>query len=159
MKVYFSLGSNMGMKASNLANAKSLLSKYIGPVISESKLYESEPWGNEDQASFINQCIICETSLSCVDILELTQRIENQLGKNKKGHWGPRFIDIDILFYDDHIIDSNDLVVPHPLLHERNFVLEPLNEIAPDLIHPILKKGIKELYRFSRDHKKTSIIC
>ena len=159
MKVYFSLGSNMGTRVSNIDNAKRLLEKYIGTVISASKLYESEPWGNENQNNFANQCIICESSLSILDILKLSQQIENQLGKNKKEHWGPRLIDIDILFYDNLIIESSELVVPHPLLHKRNFVLEPLNEICPDFIHPLYKKSIKVLYDSSKDLKKTSVIC
>ena len=159
MNVYFSLGSNIGSKRSNLNAAKKMLAMYVGPVIAQSKLYVSEPWGNEEQNDFINQCLICESNLSCMDILKLSQQIEVQLGKNKKEYWGPRLIDIDILFYGNSIIENKDLVIPHPFLHKRNFVLEPLNKISPEFIHPVLKKSINELYHISKDHKKTCIIC
>ena len=140
MNVYFSLGSNIGSQKLNLNNAKRMLNKTVGHIITESKLYESEPWGNENQNKFINQCLICDTNLSIWDILDASQQIEILLGKNKKEHWGPRTIDIDILFYGNSIIDYNNLIIPHPYLHKRNFVLEPLNEISPEFIHPVLKK-------------------
>ena len=159
MNVYFSLGSNIGSKKLNLNNAKKMLNKTVGRIITESKLYESEPWGNENQNKFINQCLICDTNLSIWDILDASQQIEILLGKNKKEHWGPRTIDIDILFYGNSIIDYDDLIIPHPYLHKRNFVLEPLNEISPEFIHPVLKKNIAELFHISKDHKKINIIC
>ena len=148
MNVYFSLGSNLGDKESILEKAIFLLDKKIGKCFSRSSFYQTEPWGFESRNSFLNACCICETNLSPLKILEITQQIEKELGRKQKSldhHYTDRPIDIDLLLIDDLILEDPILTLPHPLMHKRTFVLEPLNEIAPDVIHPVLKQTISQL--------------
>lgn len=148
-KVYLSLGSNLGPKAENIEIAIKYINNAIGEVILQSALYQYEPWGFVSEHQFLNSAICVETESSAQQTLKLTQQIEEQMGRlNKTPYhaiYEDRIIDIDILFYSSYIIHTKDLIIPHPLISERKFVLEPLNEIAPDFIHPILKKSIKEL--------------
>lgn len=142
--VYLALGTNLGNRLANLRAAiKSLAPEII--VLSESKIYETPPWGVENQPDFLNMAVKCETALEPESLLKRLKQIEVQVGREKTFHWGPRVIDLDILFYDDLILESESLIIPHPHLHERAFVLVPLAEIAPGLIHPVLKKNIQEL--------------
>jgi 2-amino-4-hydroxy-6-hydroxymethyldihydropteridine diphosphokinase len=108
-------------------------------------MYETEPWGVKDQPGFINMAVEAETDVSPRELLILVKRIENDMGRRPGKKWGPRVIDIDILMYDNFAMTENDLSVPHPLMHERIFVLRPLSEIAPDKVHPVLGKTICEL--------------
>ena len=110
-----------------------------------SKVYETPPWGYENQPAFLNMAVKCETNLEPESLLKRLKQLEVQLGREQSFRWGPRLIDIDILFYNDLILESESLTIPHPRLHERAFVLVPLADIAPDFIHPVLKKTIKEL--------------
>lgn len=142
---YLSTGSNMGNRAEMLEKANVLLEKKAGLLLALSKVVETPAWGKTDQPDFLNQVVKLETSLSPQDLLTVILGIEKQLGRNRVEKWGPRSIDIDILFYDNEIIDEPGLQIPHPWMHERLFVLEPMCEIAPDFVHPVLNKTIAEL--------------
>ena len=142
--VYLALGTNLGDRPANLRAAVKAFSPQIN-VIAESKVYETPPWGYEDQPTFLNMAVKCETNLEPESLLKCLKQLEVQLGREQSFRWGPRLIDIDILFYDDLILKSESLTIPHPRLHERAFVLVPLTDIASDFIHPVLKKTIKEL--------------
>jgi 2-amino-4-hydroxy-6-hydroxymethyldihydropteridine diphosphokinase len=150
-KVCLSLGSNLGEREVLLRKAVELIGENIGEVLAVSSIYETLPWGKTDQPNFLNLALVVITELSPEEVLTKTQFIENQLGKDKKEHWGARLIDIDIVLFEDKIIDTPHLKIPHPYLHERTFVLEPLAEIAPDFVHPILGKTIEELLLSCRD--------
>lgn len=135
-QVYFSLGSNLGNREELLREAIELISERVGPVIRQSSLIETEPWGFESDHQFLNGAILCETERSPREVLRLTQKIERDLGRRKNVNcdslnriYKDRPIDIDILLYDDCHIDEPDLKIPHPLMHERDFVMIPLNEI------------------------------
>jgi 2-amino-4-hydroxy-6-hydroxymethyldihydropteridine diphosphokinase len=114
-------------------------------VKKKSPVYETPPWGYADQPPFLNQCVMVETYLEPEDLLGHLKRLESALGRELSFENGPRLIDIDILFYDDLIVNTPPLVIPHPRLHTRGFVLVPLNDIAPDLVHPVLGKPVNEL--------------
>jgi 2-amino-4-hydroxy-6-hydroxymethyldihydropteridine diphosphokinase len=142
--VYLALGTNLGDRLANLRAAIEALPPEI-KVIAESKVYETPPWGVEDQPAFLNMAVKCETDLDAESLLHRLKQLEVQLGREKSFRWGPRLIDIDILFHDNLILESESLTIPHPRLHERAFVLVPLMDVAPDFIHPVLKKTVKEL--------------
>jgi 2-amino-4-hydroxy-6-hydroxymethyldihydropteridine diphosphokinase len=142
---YLLLGSNLGNRKEILDKAIEMLSQKVGIIVSQSKDYETKPWGVTDQPDFLNLAISIQTKLKPFEILEQTQSIENQLGRVRKEKWGARLIDIDIMFYGNKIIDEPNLKVPHPLMQERDFALNPLAEIAPELVHPVLGKTVLEL--------------
>lgn len=142
--IYLALGSNMGNRLANLKNAISNLPPQMD-VKKKSPVYETPPWGHTDQPAFLNQAVMAETYMEPENLLGHLKRLETALGREPSFENGPRLIDIDILFYDDLVLDSPPLVVPHPRLHHRGFVLVPLNDIAPDLVHPILGRPISEL--------------
>jgi 2-amino-4-hydroxy-6-hydroxymethyldihydropteridine diphosphokinase len=153
MRVYFSLGTNLGNRQQNLLAAVSHISQRIGNTVSLSAFYATTPWGFTSPNEFLNAALCTETSLSPPDILRLTQEIERDMGRTAKsvdGAYTDRLIDIDILLCDDLVIHTPTLTIPHPLMHLRRFVLEPLCEIAPDVIHPVLHAGIAELLRASK---------
>jgi 2-amino-4-hydroxy-6-hydroxymethyldihydropteridine diphosphokinase len=142
--VYLALGTNLGDRLANLRAALDAFAPDI-KVLAESKVYETPPWGYTDQPAFLNMAVKCETDLGPESLLKRLKTLEVQIGREKSFHWGPRLIDLDILFYDDIIFESESLAIPHPRLHERAFVLVPLAEIAPSLLHPALKKTIRQL--------------
>ena len=136
MRVFLGLGSNLGDRARYLKDAISILESPLIKVEDTSRIYETEPWGLMDQPLYWNQVIKVETSLEPLELLHVCQEIELRLGRERKVHWGPRTIDIDLLIYDNTVIESEELILPHPYLEERAFVLAPLREIAPELVLP-----------------------
>jgi dihydroneopterin aldolase/2-amino-4-hydroxy-6-hydroxymethyldihydropteridine diphosphokinase len=144
---YLGLGSNVGDREEYIEQAIFLLSKTPNvKMIKKSTNYETEAEGPGDQQSFLNAAIEIQTSLDPYKLLSVVQETENALGREREVEWGPRTMDIDILLYDDQIISDDKLQVPHPLLHERLFVLKPLSEIAPNVLHPALEKKIVDIY-------------
>jgi 2-amino-4-hydroxy-6-hydroxymethyldihydropteridine diphosphokinase len=144
--VFISSGSNLGDRLTALSTAAALLSPDVR-VLKVSKVYETPPWGFEDQPAFLNQVLQVETELDQTALLKVLKCIEHAMGREATFRYGPRAIDLDILFYDDLILSTNNLQIPHPMIPERAFVLVPLCEIAPDYIHPALGKSISELAR------------
>ncbi|MCC7117410.1 MAG: 2-amino-4-hydroxy-6-hydroxymethyldihydropteridine diphosphokinase [Anaerolineales bacterium] len=142
--VYLALGSNMGMRLSNLKNLINNLTPQMN-VRAKSSVYETPPWGYKDQPPFLNQVICVETYLQAEPLLQHLKRLEVALGRTATFENGPRVIDVDILFFDDQMIDEPGIQIPHPRLHERAFVLAPLAELAPALIHPVLNQSVSEL--------------
>lgn len=145
--VYLALGSNLENRAANLKEAVSSLPPQM-EVKARSKIYETPPWGYTDQPSFLNQVVKVKTYLDPEPLLKHLKRLEIALGRKANFRNGPRLIDIDILFYDDLILETSSLVIPHPRLHERGFVLMPMMDIAPDLLHPVKDKKIREMVAF-----------
>ena len=142
--VYLALGSNLGDRLSNLKQAIAALPPQM-EVKTKSSIYETMPWGYEGQPKFLNQVIKAHTYLDPEPLLKHLKRLEVALGRKESFPNGPRLIDMDILFYDDLVLNSPSLVLPHPRLHERGFVLLPLMEISPDLVHPVNKKSVREM--------------
>ncbi|MDR3134313.1 MAG: 2-amino-4-hydroxy-6-hydroxymethyldihydropteridine diphosphokinase [Prevotellaceae bacterium] len=147
------LGGNQGDCAGLLRQARGLLSQQAGKIVQQSSLYESEPWGFSSPDWFTNQVVEIETTLSPQQLLSITQQIEKTLGREKPqgARYASRTMDIDILFFDKEIIDTPELIIPHPRLHERLFTLLPLDEIMPDMEHPVLKKTIRALLQACED--------
>ena len=145
-RIYFSLGSNQGERLDSLVKATKFIDSLVGSVIDYSAVYESEPWGFKADTRFYNQVIVAETQLSPNQALHKILDIEKNMGRIRSGNeYCSRIIDIDILFYEADIIKSNELEIPHPKLHLRKFVLEPLVAVAPYLIHPVLNIPVSEI--------------
>jgi len=147
MICYLGLGSNLGDRKENIKNAISKLSSDPDILIkTSSSMIKSKPYGDIDQPDFINSVIEIDTDITAENLLSKCLTVENELGRKRNKKWGPRTIDIDILFYNNQIINSQKLIVPHPDLHNRKFVLDSLNEICPKFIHPVINKKIEEIY-------------
>ena len=142
---YIGIGSNLGNRQENCLHAIELLEEKGIIVKKRSSMHETEPWGVKDQPRFINMTIEIETGLEPKEFLRILKNVERELGREKSFKWGPRSIDLDILLFDDLVLKEDDLEIPHPFMHDRDFVLKPLCEIAPDRIHPVLKKKICDL--------------
>ncbi len=142
--VYLALGTNLGDRESNLEAALDALSSQIR-LLAESPIYQTAPWGYEDQPDFLNQVVRAETTLSPRELLTFVKRVEEQAGREPSFRYGPRKIDVDILFYEDWIVEEDDLIIPHPRLHQRAFVLVPLADLAPELCHPKLNRTVSDL--------------
>ena len=150
------LGSNLGNRLKNLRDAVICLSKILN-IKAKSFVYETEPWGVLDQPKFLNACVLCEAeSIEPVELLNAVKAIERELGREANIRWGARKIDIDILFIDDLIINLEDLKIPHENLHNREFVLVPLCDVAPNWVHPVMNKSIRELKLELLNLNKTS---
>jgi len=144
-KAYLLLGSNLGDRRFYLSEAKTALSAQ-GTILESSKIYLTKPWGASKQPDHFNQLIILQTTTPAPQLMQFILEVEASLGRERGHQWGARTIDIDILFYNFEIFDSDFLKVPHAHLHERNFALIPMMELAPDLEHPLMGKTIEELY-------------
>lgn len=153
-KVYVSLGTNLGEKEQNLRCAVQKIEEQIGNVVSLSAFYVTAPWGFASENSFLNAAACVDTDLSPFELLRQTQMIERELGRTQKsanGVYSDRLIDVDLLLYDDLILSATSpegaaLTLPHPLMTQRDFVMKPLAEIAPELRHPVLKRTMKEIF-------------
>ncbi|MBT8234190.1 MAG: 2-amino-4-hydroxy-6-hydroxymethyldihydropteridine diphosphokinase [Saprospiraceae bacterium] len=152
------LGTNQGSRIRNLDLCQLLINQQIGFVESVSSDYETEAWGNTDQPSFINRALLLQCRLSPEEVLKKIHIIESKLGRIRKIKWGPRIIDIDIIFFGQQIIENPNLKIPHTELTNRNFVLIPLMDICPSFIHPILNKTVKDIYKVSKDTLKVEKI-
>lgn len=149
---YLLLGGNLGDKEQNLRQAVNLLEQKLGSTAKKSNIFITAAWGNENQPEFYNQAISIKTTFSAIDLLKIVLGVEEQLGRKRTNDkWQERIIDIDILFYNDEVIDLPELKIPHPFIQERKFVLIPMNEIARELVHPVLKKTIKQLLEDCKD--------
>lgn len=151
-KVYLLTGSNEGPSIELLAKAALLIHQQVGEVQLKSSIYKTAPWGNTNQQDFLNQVILVDTHLEPAEVLQTILAIEADMGRVRHHKWAPRTIDIDILFYDQLVMQEKELVIPHPLLHQRRFTLIPLAEIAPDFIHPQLQQNITTLLANCEDN-------
>ena len=149
--VYLHTGSNMGDREDNLRQVNGLIEQHIGIIKKASHLYETQAWGKTAQSDFLNQALHVETALPPSQLMAKILNIEQEMGRVRTEKWSERIIDIDILLYNDKIINEKDLIIPHPHLHERNFVLIPLMEIAGYVEHPVLKLPIEDIYLNCKD--------
>lgn len=149
--LYVLVGGNMGNRPGNLEKALSWLTREIGRVIKSSLVYETEAWGNSDQPDFYNQVHILDTKLSATEAIKSILEIENKMGRVRTVKNAARIIDIDILFFNEEIINEPGLMVPHPEIANRRFVLVPLAELSPGFIHPVLKKSLRDLLSTCKD--------
>ncbi|MBI4684479.1 MAG: 2-amino-4-hydroxy-6-hydroxymethyldihydropteridine diphosphokinase [Nitrospirae bacterium] len=142
---YIGIGSNLGNREENCNNAINLLKENGIVIKKQSSMHETAPWGIKDQPKFMNMAIEIETDKTPEELLNVLKYIEKTMGREDAQRWGPRIIDLDILFYDDVILKTQELEIPHSHMHEREFVLKPLCEIAPDLRHPVTGKTIRKM--------------
>ncbi|MEO8960933.1 MAG: 2-amino-4-hydroxy-6-hydroxymethyldihydropteridine diphosphokinase [Ginsengibacter sp.] len=152
--VFLITGGNIGNRKENLQTAAISIEEEIGEIIRSSKIYETEAWGLTSQSSFYNQVHIIKSELSADKILDTILKIEAKMGRVRTIKNAARIIDIDILFFNDAIINKPNLIIPHPEINNRRFVLMPLEEVAPEMIHPVSKKNIKELLPLCKDTLK-----
>ena len=152
--VYIQLGSNIRERESFIAKSMEQIEENVGEIIIASSVFKTTPWGNENQNNFLNSVIKIKTPFDSFKVLKKSQEIEKNLGRERVEKWGERTIDIDILFYNNKIINTKELIIPHPLIQQRKFVLIPLSEIAPNYTHPILKKSISTLLSECKDNQK-----
>ncbi len=144
-RIYLLLGTNLGKLKENLMNAIEELSKSGIKILKKSKIYKTKPWGKKNQPDFLNMAVEAETNLTPEKLLQTIKEIEKKLKREKTEKWGPRIIDIDILFYGNRIVNEPELKIPHPYFFERNFAIIPMADIAPDFIPPAQNKSIKEV--------------
>ena len=146
-----SIGSNLEDRSLNLRTAYQLIEEKVGPISRKSSVYESEAWGEENQPCFLNQIILAQTDLDPFQLLDALKSIEVEMGRKKNTRWASRNIDLDILFYEDQVIRTKELIIPHKEIQNRNFILVPLVEVLPEFIHPVSKKSIRSLYLKCKD--------
>ena len=151
-----SLGSNVGDRLNYLTLSKTAIQNYLGSILLSSNIYETEPWGIDNQDSYLNQVVAVQTDRTPNDLLDKIHLIERELGRIRRVHYGPRTIDIDILYYGERIIDIENLKIPHSHIQKRRFILVPLSEILPQIQHPLLKKTNQELLDMVKDEGKVT---
>ena len=156
-KAVLLIGGNINNRLDYLIQCMELIKSKIGSIKMSSQIYETAAWGVTDQNDFLNQAIIVDTNLSPQNLLVICLEIEKELGRERKVRWGERTVDVDIIFYNQLIIETDHLIIPHPRYHQRNFVLNPLNEIIPDFICPSLKKSISEIFEKCKDEGKCEV--
>lgn len=149
--VFLITGGNIGDRKKNLKTAASLIEEQIGAIIKSSKIYETDAWGITNQPQFYNQVHIIKSTFSAKEIIQRILKIEEKMGRIRTIKNAARIIDIDILFFNDAIINEPNLIIPHTEISNRRFVLIPLNELAPEMIHPVFKKSIHELLSTTKD--------
>ena len=149
---FLGIGTNLGNRKNNLKRCSKLIEEKVGKIQLASSIYETEPWGVENQENYYNQVLKVRTKLSPLTLLYIINGIEKEMGRVRRQKWESRIIDIDILFFKNFRLNTSKLVVPHPFLSERNFVLKPLAEIAPDFIHPEKKKSVLDLLEACKDN-------
>jgi 2-amino-4-hydroxy-6-hydroxymethyldihydropteridine diphosphokinase len=142
---YLLIGGNMGTRFENLDKTREMISGSCGSIIRCSSVFETSAWGKTDQPDFLNQALLLGTKLAASELLICLLAVEQKMGRFRGEKYGPRIIDIDIIFYNHDIVDLPDLKIPHPQMQNRRFVLEPLAEIAPKLVHPVLGRSMTEL--------------
>jgi len=142
-----SLGSNVGDRLGYIRQATQMIRCMDIPIIATSDIFETAPWGVKEQPWFLNACLLAETSDAPRELLSKLKEIEDRLGRVSRFRWGPREIDLDLLFLNEFTVNEPDLVLPHPEMHKRPFVLVPLNQVAPDWVHPLLLRRVSELVR------------
>ncbi|MBM7581823.1 2-amino-4-hydroxy-6-hydroxymethyldihydropteridine diphosphokinase [Caldicoprobacter guelmensis] len=145
-RAFVALGSNLGDRERNITEAIERMGRRGIKVIKMSSVIETEPYGYKEQDKFLNAACLVETELSPVELLDVLLEVEKEMGRERKIRWGPRNIDLDLIFYEDRIIIEEHLIVPHPDAHNRAFVMGPIAEIDPDFVHPVLKKKVREIY-------------
>lgn len=146
INVFLGIGANLGDRKAALRTAQELIEKYVGKIAKRSSTYETQPWGKPEQPAFLNMVVMANTTMDPRELLDSIAKMEKELGRERVEKWGPRAIDIDILFYGHRIIRDKGLEIPHPEFHKRAFVLVPMMEIDPDFEHPVLKQPIDALY-------------
>lgn len=154
---YLLIGGNLGRKKENILKAQELITEYAGMIHRKSAIYETAPWGNTDQPSFLNQVLEIQTSLNSRQLIRKILKLEKLMGRIRKEKLAPRIIDIDLLFYNEEINQLRFLTTPHPEMQNRRFVLVPLAEIAPNFIHPVLKKKVSQLLEECEDFLEVKI--
>ena len=157
-QIFISLGTNLGNRSEQLTTAMQAIEATLGTIIKQSSVYETKPWGISDQPDFLNQVILVHTDQSPMECLTRLSAIENKLGRKREEKWGARIIDLDLLYFNDAIIDTPKLILPHPGLAHRKFVLVPLVEIAADFIHPLLLKTQKQLLESCTDPLEVNLL-
>jgi 2-amino-4-hydroxy-6-hydroxymethyldihydropteridine diphosphokinase len=145
------IGGNLGNRPENLRQATQLIHQQAGPVMRMSALYETAPWGNVTQPDYLNQALQISTQLEPLPLLHTLMSIERSIGRIRQQKWGARVIDIDMIFYDQVVLSLPELKLPHPRMQYRRFVLVPLNEIAPDWMHPVLHQDVRTLLQECKD--------
>lgn len=156
-KVYLLIGSNVGNRTKHMEKAHQMIESKVGKITNKSRIYETEPWGEKDQDDFLNQAIEVESKLKPKAIMKQIAEIESFIGREETFKWGPREIDIDVLFYGDEMISEMDITIPHAFIHERRFTLIPLNDICPDQYHPIFGATVKELLDMCEDESEVKL--
>ena len=154
---YIQLGGNLGNRKGFLEKACELISENIGPIVEKSMIYESTPWGVGNQGYFLNQVLLIKTRFNPFELLEKILEIEKKIGRIRLEKWGERIIDIDVLFYDDIILETETLCIPHSHISKRRFVLKPMNDIASKHLHPKLNLTISELLGKCLDEEKVEV--
>ena len=157
-KLFLITGGNIGDRKKNLENAAALIYDRIGTVVKSSKIYETEAWGLTDQPAFYNQVHVVESNFSAKEVLSNILQIEEEMGRKRTIKNAARIIDIDILFFNEEIVNEQNLVIPHPQISNRRFVLLPLSELVPQMIHPVFKKTIHQLLLQTKDQLKVTAV-